>query len=175
MTSTTLDIGCGRNKVPGALGLDWIGATAADVVCDLTQFPWPLPADAFTVVYANNVMEHLPNIPGTMQEIYRVARAGARVHIKTPHFASLTSWEDPTHVHHFAYESFDYFCETGRHVAHYATCRFRVVRKQLHFGGHPLSLLGRLVFGLSPRGYERHWAFLLRPSTLEVELEAVKD
>ena len=175
LTSRKLDIGCGRKKVPGALGLDSVPETDADIVHDLVKTPWPVQADWFDEIYADNVLEHLPNLPALMTEIHRVARHGAILYIRTPHFASLSSWEDPTHVHHFSLDSFDYFCRSTRHVAHYARCRFEVVAKRLHFGGFPLAQLGRLVCAASTRHYEKYWAFALRPSTLEIHLRVVKD
>jgi SAM-dependent methyltransferase len=175
MESRKLDIGCGRQKVPGAVGLDCVAETDADIVCDLTQTPWPVAADSFDEVFANNVVEHLPNMPALMTEIHRISRHGALLHIRTPHFASLSSWEDPTHLNHFSLDSFDYFCGSTRHVQHYTRCRFELVSKKLHFGGHPLSFLGRIIHGLSPREYEKYWAFIFRPSTLEIHLRVVKD
>ena len=38
-----LDIGCGKKKQePGAVGLDRQPGSAADVLCELTRFPWPM-------------------------------------------------------------------------------------------------------------------------------------
>ena len=31
------------------------------------------------------------------------------IKIITPHFSALSSWIDPTHIHHFSYFSFDHF------------------------------------------------------------------
>lgn len=169
-----LDIGCGARKVPGAVGIDWIGATAADVVHDLTKFPWPFADNSFDELHADNVMEHLPNTVATMEEIHRLGRDGALVHFKTPHYASQASWRDPTHVHHFSWESFDYFCESDRPVAHYTKCRFRMIAKKLHFGGHPMSHMGRLLHWINPAKYESRWCFIFRPSTLEYHLQVLK-
>lgn len=170
-----LDIGCGHRKHAGAIGLDVVGSTQADVVCDLNRPPWPFDDDTFDDVFAYNILEHLPNTVATMAEIHRICRNDARVHIETPHHAALESWEDPTHVHHFSLDSFDYFCGGGRHVGHYTRALFRVIRKELHFGGHPLAWIGRLLYFLSPRGYEKRWSFVFRPSRLEVHLAVVKD
>lgn len=169
-----LDIGCGRSKVPGAVGLDCVEDTEADIVCDLAKTPWPVEPNSFDEIHAYNIVEHLPNLPAIMEEIHRVGRHGATVKIRTPHFASLASWEDPTHLNHFSLESFEYFCNSTRHVQHYTRCRFKMERMKLHFGGHPLSLLGRFIFWLSPRQYEKYWAFILRPSTLEIEMRVMK-
>jgi 2-polyprenyl-3-methyl-5-hydroxy-6-metoxy-1,4-benzoquinol methylase len=175
MEKRKLDIGCGGHKVAGAIGLDWIGATQADVICDLRQFPWPLQESSFDEIYAYNVLEHLSDTVATMEEIHRVGREGALVHIRTPHFASLESWEDPTHVHHFSLESFDYFCDGTRHVGHYSPKRFRVVAKKLHFGGHPISIMGRMLCAMNPRKYEKRWAFMFRPGGMEITLAVVKE
>jgi ubiquinone/menaquinone biosynthesis C-methylase UbiE len=169
-----LDVGCGTRKLPGAVGIDWIGGTAADVVHNLTQFPWPFPDRSFDHFYADNVMEHLPNVVATMEEIHRLGRSGATVHIKTPHYASQASWRDPTHVHHFSLESCDYFCESARPVQHYTKSRFRMVTKKLHFGGHPLSQLGRFCCWLNAVKYERRWSFIFRPSTLGFHMQVIK-
>jgi hypothetical protein len=176
MTKRALDIGCGDKKIDGAIGLDVVGSTAADIVCDLTKFPWPLDENSFEEIHLNNVIEHLPDVVRTMEEIHRVSMHEAIVHIRTPHFASLESWEDPTHVHHFAFDSFDYFCDGGArgHVRHYSPKRFRMVTKRLHFGGHPLAWIGRILFSLSPRAYEKRWCFWFRPSTIEAHLTVMK-
>src|SRR5450755_2048040 len=129
---------------------------------------------AATEIFAYNVMEHLPNVVATMEEIHRIGRDDALVHIKTPHFAGLESWEDPTHVHHLSLESFDYFSKGSRHVGHYSKSEFRVVEKKLHFGGNPMSQTGRLLCWLSPRKYEKRWAFIFRPIGMEIHLAIVK-
>jgi SAM-dependent methyltransferase len=172
--TTRLDIGCGARKVPGAVGLDVVCTAVTDVVCDLGRPPWPFKDNTFDEIFAYNIMEHLADTVGTMEEIHRIGRPDAALHIKTPHYAALESWEDPTHVHHFALESFDYFCGSPRHVRHYTRCAFRMLEKKLHFGGHPLALIGRLLYALSPRDYEKRWAFILRPSTLEVRMAVIK-
>ena len=38
----TLDVGCGNNKIPGAVGIDLVAGTQADIVHDLNTTPWPL-------------------------------------------------------------------------------------------------------------------------------------
>jgi hypothetical protein len=34
-----LDVGCGINKYPGAIGIDRVPGTAADVLCDIDRHP----------------------------------------------------------------------------------------------------------------------------------------
>ena len=106
-----------------------------------------------------------------MKEIHRVCCDGAIVTVITPHFASASSWRDPTHLHHLSYFSMDHFERLG--VAHYTGGGFRVVRRKLSFGGI-FGTIARLIFMVSAVEYEKNWCFIFRPSTLTFVLKVVK-
>src|SRR6185295_4186163 len=52
-----LDIGCGANKVAGAIGMDVNPRTAADVIHDLDDLPYPFADDEFDEVIGRHVIE----------------------------------------------------------------------------------------------------------------------
>ncbi|MBI2562871.1 MAG: methyltransferase domain-containing protein, partial [candidate division NC10 bacterium] len=83
-----LDLGCGRNKQPGAIGVDRDPASQADLLCDLNRVPYPFRADSFDEIHLYHVIEHLTDVVAVVAEIWRIARQGARVFIATPHFSS---------------------------------------------------------------------------------------
>jgi SAM-dependent methyltransferase len=168
---TVLDLGCGSAKTPGALGVDVRSGPGVDVVHDLDQVPWPLPDDHFERVICAHVLEHLANLPGAMAEIHRVARAGALVLIATPHFSSLNSWEDPTHVRHLARRSFSFFDAANPHAC---AGGFRTRRVEVSFGGGLWDWLGRCHYALWPNLWEKHFCFVWRARNMRVELEVVK-
>jgi SAM-dependent methyltransferase len=168
-----LNIGCGRKLMAGAVNLDISPDVGADVVHDLTRLPWPLPSDAFTGVHAYDVIEHLDNVVGTMEEIHRVCRPGARVHITVPHFSSANAYTDPTHRHQFSRFTFDYF-EAGHELAFYSAARFKRMSSQIVF--YP-SLMNKIVHRMAnrfPQAYEQRWAWMFPAWFLSIELEAVK-
>ena len=81
-----LELGCGRTKAPGAIGVDFnFDATAADVICDLNR-PLPFADSTFAQVRAVQVVEHLESV---MELGFRNApgHAAGRVHL--PRHASL--------------------------------------------------------------------------------------
>ncbi|HUJ76103.1 MAG TPA: methyltransferase domain-containing protein, partial [bacterium] len=84
-----LDLGCGRNKLAGALGVDRNPASQADLLCDLNAVPYPFRADSFDEIHLHHVVEHLEDVVAVVMEIWRIARHGARVIIATPHFSSV--------------------------------------------------------------------------------------
>ena len=58
----SLDIGCGRFKFPGSVGLDIVPLEGVDVVHDLDKFPYPFPSDTFDYIRLSHVVEH-PTTP----------------------------------------------------------------------------------------------------------------
>lgn len=171
--SRVLNLGCGRKPLPGAVNLDISAGVGADVVHDLAKMPWPLPSDSFEEVHAYDVIEHLDNVVGAMEEIHRVCRQGARVMITVPHFSSANAFTDPTHRHQFSLFTFDYF-QDGHELAFYSGARFRRTHSQIVF--YP-SLLNKLVHRLAnrlPQAYEQRWAWMFPAWFLSIELEAVK-
>lgn len=167
-----LNLGCGNKPKEGFIGVDRFPCKAVDIIADVTQ---PLPFDDGVVeeVYMDNLIEHVPDIPALMGEIVRVSKHGARITVITPHFTSLASWRDPTHVHHLSYFSFDHFSKSS--TQHYVGGgKLKIIGKKLSFGGGIFGLTGKIIFLFSPEMYEKKFCFIFRASTLTFELEVVK-
>jgi len=170
--SVRLNLGCGNKRVDGYIGVDRYPCIAADVLCDLSR-PLPFRENSVDEFLLDNVIEHVRDIPALMMEITRTGKCGAKVIIVTPHFTSLSSWKDPTHVHHLSYFSFDHFEKNS--VSHYVGSGLRVKARHLSFGGGILGLVGRMLFAQSPERYEKKYCFMFRASTLRFELEVLRD
>ncbi len=67
-----LDLGCGRQKISGAIGIDLNPASDADVIHDLNVFPYPFAGNEFDEVHCDSVLEHLDNFFRVMEEIHRI-------------------------------------------------------------------------------------------------------
>ena len=64
----TLDVGCGINKYPGAIGIDRNPATRADVLCDLDRVPYPFADSSFDQLRAIHVIEHVSDVIRSCRE-----------------------------------------------------------------------------------------------------------
>lgn len=60
-----LDLGCGENKVPGTVGVDFRAVEGVDIVQNLTIFPWlSIPDNTADVIYTSHLLEHInPDSP----------------------------------------------------------------------------------------------------------------
>jgi len=166
-----LNLGCGNKRKEGFIGVDKFQCDAVDQLADLNK---PLPFDESSIeeIWMDNVIEHVQDIPAIMAEVYRICENDAKVTILTPHFSSLSSWVDPTHLHHLSYFSMDHF--ERQKVSHYTGGGFKVTSRKLSFGGGLMGLMGRLFFKINAKNYESKWCFIFRASTLRFELTVSK-
>jgi len=168
-----LDVGCGRDKLPGATGLDRSANTDADVVHDLDRFPWPLPDGEFDVVRCQDVLEHLDDLVRVMEEIHRVTRPGAEIRIRVPHFSSVQAFTDITHRHFFSTESFGVFSPEDSLYPHYSRVRFAVESCRLTLW-KPYRWTGiEWLANRFPLRYEKMFAFLFPSQYLEFRLRTL--
>jgi SAM-dependent methyltransferase len=171
-----LDVGCGTRKAePNAVGIDVSPRSAADIVWDLDEFPWPLETDRFDRIYMSHIIEHVRDVNRTMAEIHRVGRNGADVFVVTPHFSSHNSYTDPTHVRHLAGRSFQYF--TGEDFASFtgSNVRFSIEGLDLTFGKNfVLDGVGGWLARRNLEWYERHAAWIFPAQDIRCHLKVRK-
>lgn len=93
-----LDLGCGKNKKAGFLGIDSRPFEGVDQVVDL-RTPWPWGDSSVEEVHASHFVEHLtaPERIHFVNELYRVLAPGKGALITTPHWASQRAYGDLTH------------------------------------------------------------------------------
>jgi SAM-dependent methyltransferase len=167
-----LDLGCGSQKAPGAVGVDMSADTDADIVHDLDAFPYPLDDASFDQILLQDVIEHLAEPIRVFEELHRISRPGARIQLRTPHFSSVLAYGDPTHRHYFSTLAIRSLAEPR--FAHYTAARFRVVRMCLDMW-LPFRALGlsRLA-NRFPEPYEKYLAFRFPSMNIRAELEVLK-
>lgn len=141
--SIALDLGCGRTKFAGTIGVDIVPVPGVDVIADLNG-TLPFRTDSIDAIYTSHTLEHVESFIRTMEEIWRVCRNRARVHIWVPHASSpFVTWIDPTHRRGFTIETFSYFDPAANPLSYYSHGRFRIVAARLH-----LSTIGQRRAGM---------------------------
>jgi SAM-dependent methyltransferase len=171
-----LDVGCGLNKHPGAIGVDRNRDTAADVIADIDRGTLPFRENTFEKVLVVHVIEHVADVIATLEEVHRVARPGGRIIVETPHYTDFSSFCDPTHRWHLNSFSFRYFTEDGG-FSYYTRRRLRELRVQVKL----LRLWRLLGFELAvnqSRAFRKFWeyylCFVIRGKAMVFEFEVLK-
>lgn len=121
--SQILNLGCGKDYIEGAVNVDFY-AKRVDVRHELNIFPYPFCDNQFDEIMCMNVIEHLVDVIGVMEEVYRIAKPGCKITIRVPHFRSACLYEDLTHKHGFAWRSFDIFTKSSSLYGEYSHARF---------------------------------------------------
>ncbi len=172
-----LDVGCGINKLAGAIGIDRNPASRADVICDLDRFPYPFRDASFDKLQAIHVIEHVSDVIKTMEEFHRLVRAGGEVFIVTPHYTDFSSFCDPTHRWHLNSFSLRYFGENHGGFGYYTGARFEEISVRVKLLALWRYLGFELAVNASPR-FRRFWEYYLcyvvRGKVIEWRLRAVK-
>jgi ubiquinone/menaquinone biosynthesis C-methylase UbiE len=171
-----LDLGCGLSKHKGCLGVDVRRLRGVDIVADASRLPFK--DDCFHKVFLRHIVEHVSDIVAFMKEIWRVTENGATVSVWTPHFTAYHSYRDPTHLHHFTIESFDYFDGTtalGKEFRFSNEFEFRIRERRIMFTKRIFwNYLIEYLANKYSMIYERILGWPFSADHLYFELEAVK-
>ncbi len=162
--SKILDLGCGKKKRKGAIGLDNSDRHGADVIHDLNKFPYPFLNDEFEEIYLDNVLEHLESPLKVIEEVYRICKLDGLVKVIVPYFRSHWAYVDPTHRHFFTVNSMEYFDPRSLISKRYDyTDAHFYVEKIVFNESIPMRWTKRLITylaNLSPRHYELYLSHL---------------
>lgn len=113
-----LNLGACDRRFDGFVSVDVV--PPADVIADLTV-RWPWDDSSIGEVLAFDIFEHLPDKRHTLNELWRVLRAGGTARIGVPDATDGDGgFCDPTHVSFWSGTDFEYF-ERGE----FARERFR--------------------------------------------------
>lgn len=98
-TPLKIDLGCGKNKQAGYLGVDRIKFDGVDVVLDIAKEKWPWKDNSVDQVHCSHFVEHLDVVERVhfVNELHRVLKSKASAQIIVPHWASCRAYGDLTH------------------------------------------------------------------------------
>lgn len=112
-----LDLGCGKNKSTEEalyqnalikeedkgnvkiIGIDNQKGTQADVIWDLTKFPYPFESESVDGAFSSHFLEHLdgPQRISFFNEMYRILKPAGKMRHVHPYYKSSRAVQDPSH------------------------------------------------------------------------------
>ncbi len=159
-----LDIGCGRKKMPGAIGLDHMELPGVDVVANLNE-QLPFEDEMFDAVHADQVLEHIENIIGLVYEVHRILKPGGIFLAHVPYFRSSWAHIDVTHVRCFTIRAMNNFVRGTYEYENYRFGDEAFSKMEVFLDTNQPSILRRRIFTSlalrDPNGFENSlWSSL---------------
>lgn len=121
---TRINLGSGKDYKSGWLNLDVLDRAHPDLLLDLAgELALPmvalsptvgkvrLAAGSVSLINANNVLEHVPDLPALMSNCLALLATGGEFHIEVPYERAPTAWQDPTHVRAMNENSWLYYTD----------------------------------------------------------------
>ena len=121
---TQINLGSGKDYKPGWLNIDVLDRAQPDLVLDLGQpVAWPvrvttpyggplcLEPGGADLIYANNVLEHVPDLPELMGNCLKLLKTGGKFLLEVPYEHAATAWQDPTHLRALNEKSWLYYTD----------------------------------------------------------------
>lgn len=119
-----INLGSGKDYKLGWLNIDILDRTQPDLILDLGQpVHWPvqtqtalgglmsLEPGSIDMIYANNVLEHVPDLPQLMTNCLNLLKTGGQFLVEVPFERSHTAWQDPTHLRALNERSWLYYAD----------------------------------------------------------------
>lgn len=119
-----MNLGSGKDYKMGWLNVDILERSQPDIILDLSkeiEFPinkkmlnggnLNLKENSLDYVYANNVLEHVPDLPCLMGNILKLLKLESIFEIEVPYEKASTAWQDPTHLRAMNKNSWLYYTD----------------------------------------------------------------
>ena len=139
---TKIHLGCGHLYFNGWINVDVSTLVKADVFHDLNIFPWPFKSGSADEIWADQVIEHLPDTIKVVEEVHRILKPGGVFNGQVPYSGSVWAFTDPTHKAFFTERSFRYFDSSVTDAPPYSKVRFSIVKTRLV--GNSNTILARM-------------------------------
>ncbi len=131
-----INLGAGNDIQKGYVNHDRIKHRSEIEICfDLEAFPWPLQDNSYEEIRMWDVIEHMSNIIGVIDECWRVLKPNGLLTMKACGWKNENFWVDITHKKAFHRKSMDYFdptTEIGKEYGFYTDKKWKIIEITEH-------------------------------------------
>ena len=169
-----LNLGSGNHILPNCINVDITPYAGVDEVVDLSIFPWKWADNSIDGIYANHIIEHLPDPKPFILECHRILKKGGFLRIKVPHSSNISAVGCLGHYRTFSYDTLNDYL--GRDFYMFGKQKFKTIEQKLLFWYEEADIQGELplciaiiikivnpvinfLIKLSPRIAENTWVY----------------
>lgn len=187
MLPAYLNLGSGKDWRANCLNVDLDTTFRPDAVLDIARpdalgaplesarfGAFSLHDNQFEAIFANDVLEHIPDLKTAMENCLRLIKPGGSFHIQVPYELSLGAWQDPTHVRAFNENSWLYYTDWYWYLG-WSEARFDRLGTEFELSalGHELHAAGTSLAEIlrTPRAVDAMRVVLRKRYLQESEIE----
>lgn len=126
-----LNFGCGKKIKNGYVNVDVTLFEGVEKIFDFDVFPYPFSDNEFDEILADNVLEHLDDIPVVIRELHRITKTDGEIRIIVPYYNCYGAYNDVTHKHYFSHLSFEPFYKKNTRANYFIEEEFRLEKLKL--------------------------------------------
>mgnify|MGYP001295474372 CR=1 FL=1 len=173
MKKKKLILGSAGGQAHDAITLDVNSQHNPDIVHDLNTVPLPFDDNSFEKITCHHVLEHLQDLSGVMDELYRICESDGIIYIEVPHHSSWFA-NVPEHKLRFNYFAFDGYIEGG--MTKWMTGKkFKLINRQITFHRSFRRYFLHKIFNAFPLTYERFWTYIFPAEHVKIWLQPIKN
>ena len=159
-----LNLGCGKDYRAGWVNIDANPLVKFDKCVTLGRYPIPCGDNSVDEVFMSHSLEHIKDFWGFIDDLYRVCKNGATLHIITPH---ATAWGayTPQHYTQWSISAFGSMYADGDSATGESYAKFKCKADNIrlnwlsHYGRTGVGKLRwiGLLFELLANSFGWHW------------------
>lgn len=111
-----INFGSGKDIRNDFVNVDRTRQYGANVVWDMTEFPYPFNDNEADKIVCQDCLEHIPNSTKVINEFHRILKRGGELYIIVPHFSSFNAIYGDVHIVPFNLKFFDDFNANQRGI-----------------------------------------------------------
>lgn len=161
-----IDLGCGKNKIPGLVGVDVDPSSHADIIVNFEKEPIPLGDSTVEKVFSKQVFEHLEDPSRVLKELYRIVKDGGEIFVEVPHYSSHIS-HGVGHKQYYSYKELTQMFRTE--------IKCEIIKARITFyRSFRMSGIEALA-NRFPTDYERFWAYIFPAENIQITARVIKN
>lgn len=160
-----IDLGCGKNKIPGLVGVDMDPTSYAEIIVNFEKDPIPLGDGSVEKVFSKQVFEHLEDPPRVLRELYRIVQDNGEIFVEVPHYSS--------HIAHGIGHK-QYYSHKELVQMFLTEIKCEIVKAKITFYKSFRRVGIEALANKFPTIYERFWAGIFPAENIQVTARVIK-
>ena len=182
-----IELGCGKTKKEGYIGIDQLDLPGVDLVGDVMPCMQLFPDASVDEIYSKSFLEHVDDLSAVISETIRILKKDGVHNLYVHHFSNPYYYSDYTHTNFFGLYTLHYFTNDSKMrrkvPSFYGSDKITIVKQRLVFTSPflerwPFKKILELIFNSSTwmqEFYEENLCYIFPCYAIKITYLPVKN